>query len=329
MTPQQRVLNLEAGVVMAVTDLHGDWEAYCRYRDKFLSLYAHGQADYFLLMGDLIHRSSPPQQDGSLQMVLDVLALRQKLGDRLIYLLGNHEVPHIYSFTLQKGEEMFTPRFELAMGQHRTQIVTLFDSLPFYVRTKAGVTLCHAGAAPELTAPKGLQKLFNWSHGRILQETAAQIREEERPSLRRAMTKRNHIPYDQMVYNYFGITSPDHPRYDDFLIGTFAANAHPDFEILWSALFTKCEQQYGPTYYNLILSNSLVSLSADYYPQHVLASGHIDCIGGYKVIANQQLRFASGKHAQPASSARYLLFDTEKEIKTAEFLLSRLNKLTR
>jgi hypothetical protein len=34
--------------------------------------------------------------------VLDVLALRQEIGNRLIYLLGNHEMPHIYSITLAK-----------------------------------------------------------------------------------------------------------------------------------------------------------------------------------------------------------------------------------
>ncbi len=40
-----RVVSLEAGVAMVVSDLHGDWDAYRRYCDRFLALQARGQAD--------------------------------------------------------------------------------------------------------------------------------------------------------------------------------------------------------------------------------------------------------------------------------------------
>ncbi len=40
-----RLWSLDTGVAMVVTDLHGDWEAYTRYRDRFLALHATGQAD--------------------------------------------------------------------------------------------------------------------------------------------------------------------------------------------------------------------------------------------------------------------------------------------
>ncbi len=326
LSTKQRVIDLEAGIIMAVTDLHGDWQAYQRYRDLFLTLQAQGKADYFVLMGDLIHRPRP-EHDGSLPMVLDALALQETLGSRFIYLCGNHELPHIYHFTLQKGEDLFTPRFEWAMGEHRETVITFFRQLPFYVRTKAGITLSHAGAAAELTAVKGVEKLFNWSHQQVLQDVIALIPDEQRPSLRRAMSQRNQLPYDQMVYDYLAVTGPDDPRYDDFLIGTITANTHRDFEILWSALFTRNEQQYGMSYYPLIVKTTLEAFSTDYHPQHVLVSGHIDCRNGYKVIANQQLRFASGKHAQPNHAARYLLFDAEKPVKTAETLLATLNRI--
>jgi predicted phosphodiesterase len=95
----KRVIDLEAGTAMIVTDLHGDWDAYRRYRDRFLQLQANGRADYFILTGDLIHHEGAVEEDQSLAMVLDVFALQQELGDRLIYLLGNHEMPHIYSIT--------------------------------------------------------------------------------------------------------------------------------------------------------------------------------------------------------------------------------------
>ncbi len=54
-TSQRRWL-LDFGVAMVVTDLHGDWEAYARYRDRFVELLAAGRADCLVFAGDLIHR---------------------------------------------------------------------------------------------------------------------------------------------------------------------------------------------------------------------------------------------------------------------------------
>ena len=61
----KRVVDLEAGIAMVVTDLHGDWDAYRRYRDKFLTLRANGRADYFILTGDLIHHEGMEDEDKS------------------------------------------------------------------------------------------------------------------------------------------------------------------------------------------------------------------------------------------------------------------------
>jgi hypothetical protein len=38
-----RLWSLDAGVAMVVTDLHGDWDAYARYRERFIELHAAGQ----------------------------------------------------------------------------------------------------------------------------------------------------------------------------------------------------------------------------------------------------------------------------------------------
>ena len=62
-----RVIDLEAGMAMVVTDLHGDWDAYQRYRDHFLDLRANGRADYFILTGDLIHYEGSETEDKSLE----------------------------------------------------------------------------------------------------------------------------------------------------------------------------------------------------------------------------------------------------------------------
>ena len=89
---------------MVVTDLHGDWDAYAHYRDRFLTLQARGRADYLIFTGDLIHSDRLPRDDRSLDIVLDVLRLKEVLDERVIYLLGNHELPHLYGITLQKGD---------------------------------------------------------------------------------------------------------------------------------------------------------------------------------------------------------------------------------
>ena len=323
----QRAIDLEEGIAMVVTDLHGDWDAYQRYRDRFLWLRAQNSAHYLILTGDLIHSyGGPVERDRSVDIVLDVLALKGQLGDHLIYLLGNHELPHIYTITLQKGDDLFTPRFEAAMGEHRQEIVTFFESLPFYIRTKAGVTVCHAGATAVNSTPNGITRLFNLSHRRILEEAADSITTAERPLLMRALRESNNMTYYEMVRTFFAVTGLDDPRYDDFLIGT-VASAHPEFELLWSALFTRNEYEYGQHSYSILLSNMLQALSADFHPQRVLVTGHIDCKGGYTLVTEQQLRLASAKHAEPRQAGLYLLFDLEKPVKTAEELLPRLNSV--
>ncbi len=49
-----RLWSLDAGMAMAVTDLHGDWGAYQRHRDRFVDLEAKGRADYLIFTGDLL-----------------------------------------------------------------------------------------------------------------------------------------------------------------------------------------------------------------------------------------------------------------------------------
>ncbi len=320
-----RVIDLEEGIAMIVTDLHGDGDAYTRYRDRFLDLQAQGQVDYLILTGDLLHRT-PPAPDDSLAIILDVIKLKAELGDRLIYLMGNHEFPHRYSITLQKGNDLFTPRFEWAMahyqmGEHRPAIMALLDSLPFYVRTKTGVVLCHAGAFPGVD-----ERLFSLSHEEILAETAVAIPQDMRPGYRNLLARQSRLSYEQLVHNYFAITDPHDPRYDDYLIGSIALNNHPDMSLLWSAFFTRNEKQHGhayPTYQQ----NLLHLLAKRFYPQHILVTGHIDCQGGYTLINQQQLRLASAKHAHPRESGLYLLLDVGEKVNSAEDLISNLGSV--
>lgn len=324
----QRVVNLTEGQAMVVTDLHGDWDAYQRYRDTFFQLRSLGQADLLIFNGDMIHATAPAIEDKSLEIVLDIMRLKEELGDSLICVLGNHELPHIYSITLQKGEDFFTPRFEFAMGSHRQKIVAFFDSLPFYLRTPGGVSICHAGASTALGQTNGVERLFNFSHQQILDRIRAQITVEERPSLIRAMRKMYGRTYNEMARNWFAVTGLDDPRYDDFLVGTLATSDE-DFELLWPAMFSRNEKEYGDNSYQILLTTLLQALSNGYERQSVLVTGHIDVKGGHKLVNRRQLRVASAKHASPREAGLYLLFNVRERFETATALLPNLRSVFR
>jgi len=321
-----RIVSLEAGRAMVITDLHGDWDIYRRYRDHFLALQARGQADYVIFTGDLIHSDGPPSGDRSLDILLDLLALREHLGQRLIYLLGNHELPHLYGITLAKGDHVYTPRLEAAMGAHRERIYALWADLPFYVRTRAGVTLCHAGAAAELCVPGAAARVFNYSHRRVREAIQALLPAQERPTLRAGFAKLSGAPYDVLARRYLGISRPDDPHYDALLVG-FLAGSQPDFQRLWATLFNRNEQQYGIQDYAIFVDVLLKALSSGYHPQTTLVSGHLSCRDGYTLVTAHQLRLASGPHAHPQRSARYLIFDVGRPVHQAKDLLKGLNSL--
>lgn len=300
---------------MVITDLHGDGDAYTRYRDRFLQLRAKNEADFLCVLGDMIHYSGSEEADKSLDIVLDLIRLKEELGDRVVCLLGNHELPHIYSFTLQRGDDLFTPRFEKSLKDNRDVVIGFFDQLPLYIRTRAGVALCHAGGTPRLSQDDALERLAHFSHQELLAWGRAQITEEERPSLMRAIHKLNDRTYNDMARSFFDVSGRDDPRYDDFLVGVLTSN-HPDFGLLWDTLFTRNEHEFGEASYHFILDAMLLALSQNYYPQKFLVSGHINVRGGYKLIHNKQLRLASAHHAVPRQSGKYLLFDTKKPIHT-------------
>jgi hypothetical protein len=325
-----RVISLEAGVAMVVTDLHGDWDVYRRYRDCFLDLKTRGQADTLVFTGDLIHSEGPPEEDCSLSIVLDVIELCTSLGSRIVYLLGNHELPHLYGVTLQKGPHLYTPSFEASMGERRADIIAFFDGLPFYVRTRAGVSLCHTGAFAGVGEPGVAARLFSCSHRRIWEEVSAHLPVDQRASLRAGFAKLSGESYADMARRYLAVSGPDDPRYDDLLIGSIVPSVHPDFELLWAALFSRDERNCSVGEYALRLDALLRELSVGFHRQSVLVTGHMACSGGYTLVGNgRQLRLASGGHAHPIEAGRYLLFDMQKPVRQADELLAGLGSVFR
>ena len=328
--PYPRLWSIEAGVAMVVTDLHGDWDAYRRYRDHFFDLHAHGRADYLILTGDLIH-GYDEVPDRSLDIILDVISLRAKYDQAIIYLCGNHEMPHLYNISLAKGNREFTPAFEavLVESQRRAEVVTLFDSLPFYIRTRAGVTLAHAGASPPMVDANHAWQLFTWSHHQLLTWADEVMAQENLEALRRGYAKLSHASYDELVNYYLSISDRSHPRYNDLLRG-FLASTHPTFgKLLWPALFTRCEHEYGRADYDIFLAAMLQELSVDFYPQQLLVAGHITIKGGHQLVTKQHFRLASAHHATPREAGQYLLFDTAQPVRDIKVLSQGLGSVYR
>ncbi len=322
-----RLWSLDAGIAMVVTDLHGDWDAYERYRDRFVDLQANHQADCLIFTGDLIHSDSPAQDD-SLSIILDVLKLRTIHGDAIIYLCGNHELPHIYGFGLSKGKQEYTPAFEAALSNSacRSVVIDLFLNLPFYVRTAAGVSVTHAGMADVMTEASNALKVFEWDHQKRLASASAWLGTQNIDSLRRAYVRLSQAEsYNALVKHYLAVMDPGDPRYNDLLRG-FIATSDPDFHGLYSALFSRCEQEYGLDEYARILPLALQCLSStDYAVQRVVVAGHISVQDGYQIIAEKHLRLASGSHARPRKAGLYLLFDSAHPIDRAADLVTNLH----
>ncbi len=313
---------------MVITDLHGDGDLYQRYRDRFVDLQAKGRADYLIFAGDLIHADSP-DPDSSLSMIQDVLKLQAIYGEAILYLCGNHELPHIYSFGLSKGQQEYTPTFEAALSDsgHRSEVSDLLLTLPFFLRTAAGVSITHAGAAEVMAEASNAAKIFAWDHQQKLAEADAFLAAQSVDGLRRAYARLSQAEsYDKLAKHWLAVTDPDDPRYDDLLRG-FIVTASPDFQLLDSLLFTRCELDYGLDEYTETLRLVLQHLSTGYTPQRVLVAGHMAVQNGYQIIAEKHLRLASGSHARPREAGRYLLFDTARPVNKAADLLPGLHSV--
>jgi hypothetical protein len=137
------------------------------------------------------------------------------------------------------------------------------------------------------------------------------------------MRKMHGYTYNEMARKWFAVTGLDDPRYDDFLVGTLATSDE-DFELLWPAMFSRNEKEYGDNSYQILLTTLLQALSSGYERQSVLVTGHIDVRGGHKLVNRRQLRVASAKHASPREAGLYLLFNVQQRFETATALTPNL-----
>lgn len=331
----QRVIDLNSGTALVVTDLHGAWDVYRRLRDMYLTLNAKGSVDQFVICGDLIHNEGSEEADASLDMVLDMMSLQAELGkDKIIMLLGNHELPHIYGLTLAKGSIEFTPRFESFLSRldqryktpyKRKEVTEFLASLPFFARTKAGVLITHAGAASDVASSKHVERLCSLDHQDLINIADGELKRFDIVSLQRGYSHFTGVSYEEQAKRYLAVNGPDDPRYNQLLRVLFLSGQNTDFDLMWNTLFSQNELDVGETTYLKTIKNFLQYFS-DVSPneQRVLLAGHIGVKDGYAEVGKQQLRVASYSHAFPKRAARYLLLDCETPIKTSTDLVPHL-----
>ncbi len=325
-----RIVDLTAGITMVVSDLHGDKDAFSRYMGRYLQLRNRGKADRLLLLGDLIHSEGPEHQDESLSMILDVMTLQRSLapGD-VIMLLGNHEMPHLYGITLAKGKTEFTPRFEKAMTRsgQRDEVIAFLNSLPFFVRTAAGVMFTHAG--PDSNAMANVAVLRQFDHQAILGEYDHALALNPQPEqLRTLYGQTMGMPYEMLARYYLAVSGPSDPRYDDLVRSFMISQQSREFELLWDTLFTQCEQETRSGLYERQVASFLEQFSEGApAPQRFLVTGHMSVKGGHQVVTSQHLRVASATHARPREAGQYLLLDFGHPIHSIEELVVSLGSV--
>ncbi|MAS33082.1 MAG: hypothetical protein CL610_03685 [Anaerolineaceae bacterium] len=330
----RRVVDLDSGITMVVTDLHGAWDVYRSLRDRFLEGHHRGEIDRLVICGDLIHGEGTEETDSSLEMLMDVMAMQAEFGsDTIIMLLGNHELPHIYGLSLAKGSIQYTPRFEASLTRleqlyhslfRRRNILDFLASLPFFVRSKAGVMLTHAGAATSVGSVSLFERLLKIDHFEIIRTADHELNSYDVESLRRGYAHFTGVSYEEQAKRFLAVSGPEDPRYNDLLRVLFLSGQNTDFDLLWNTLFSQNEMD-GNSSYTTTVKNFLNYVSkVSPFEQRVLVAGHIGVKGGYGQVGPQQLRLASYTHAFPKTAGHYLMLDCEKPIETATDLIPSL-----
>ena len=237
-------------------------------------------------------------------------------------------MPHIYHVPISKGKTVYTPDFEAAMGEHREAILDFLRRRPFFVRTAAGVTLCHAGAFPEAGDPEAMNGLTTFSHVTALNEIKAAMGTSDRTLMYHAVAASTTLSYRELSQLFCAADDPEDPRYDDYLIGVLAGIRH-DFRSLWSALFSRNEHEAGMRTYTRQVRELLAYLSTEAVPRNAWWSRAISAVATATAPSPVASTSASPVVPTPTryASGRYLLFDAAAPITEARDLVTGLGSV--
>jgi Calcineurin-like phosphoesterase len=131
--------HLETGVVFG--DTHGDWRATRAPVERFL---AARSTDALLGLGDYVDRAPHDCREGSVANALWLLGLAAEFPERVILLVGNHEmvrrIPALPHDLPEEVDQLWGPD----PGRY-ARLLGLLERGPLAVRTRSGAYLAHAG----------------------------------------------------------------------------------------------------------------------------------------------------------------------------------------
>ena len=293
MSDRGALRDLEADTLWVCSDLHGNWDDYHAVRSAF-ELRA-GPRDALVFLGDLIHARSYGHSDQSLRIVND---LRLRPDARVVSLLGNHELMHMYHWHVSRGQrDDYVHNFELAMGADRAAVMQWLASQPVALRWRNGL-LHHTGASERVLrtdATPTYPFVREWDHSTLL----ARISEQSRSGVR----------------DVWGQFQP--------ALGEFFARTRTG-SFIWDSWFTKNEQLYGARLYDDLVTEMLDVYSSG-YPHRLqwLVTGHIPAAQGYALVGERQLRLCSSAGAQSAMG-RVLRLHAQSDYRAAAELVPEL-----
>ena len=188
------------------------------------------------------------------------------------------------------------------MGRLRAELLQYLATLPFFVRSRAGLSIAHAGVGAAMLAPAGWQTLRHLDHEYQWQKVAQQLSRDMRIQLRNQINRIYPQGYDGLNADSWNVHHRDDQFYDDILIALTIQNATLG-QLLWNSFFTQNEREYGSAYPEMV-QRFLQLLSTEFVQQKVLISGHIGCDNGYTLVSKHQLRLASAAHSRPPGEGK-------------------------
>jgi hypothetical protein len=171
-------------------------------------------------------------------------------------------------------------------------------------------------------------RLRNFNHDELLHAADQTLAQQE--NLEKVYETYAHLSgqsYVDLAKKYLAVTGPADPRYPHLMRALYISETSPNFAMLWDFLFSQNERGLAENAYEQICRRYLDALSVGAsVPQQVCVSGHIVIPdGGYKVINERHLRFASGIHARPREAGRYMLMNCQTPVKRASELVTLLS----
>lgn len=271
--------------------MHGNYHDFQRVLDRYEILKRDLPGLQLVFLGDLVHGYNA-KTDKSIDIVLQMMHMgANRHGSCIHFLMGNHELAHVYHWALKKGNWDFTTGFERKMGKRRAEIVHFFEKLPIGIATLGGVFLHHTGASPVYAngylTSVGLPGAFlcQMDHAKIKAKLGLDINESR-----------------------FNLE-----------IGRTVSELH-EGKTIWETWMNGNEMQYG-VQYSAFLNQMLA-----YYSIHtgidlgILVTGHIGVDTGVELVAGRQIRLCSGQGCTDDLQKKMLFVDAARHYPDAVVL---------